>query len=172
MGKLCYLIGVPTCGKTTLGRQVAELLNLPFYDTDEMARAKIDRAFRLERRTLLTYKRLFEEGQRIAVLSFIYHNGPAIIATGAEVALNPEYIEVMKDTGYLIYIKRNIESILGELTRYVDRKAVLVYARELPNYEAVADFTLDNNAGEHNGVTLLRTYIEAIVKKVDNRAVT
>jgi len=33
--KILYVIGVSGCGKTTIGKQVAERLNIPFFDADD-----------------------------------------------------------------------------------------------------------------------------------------
>ena len=37
------LIGMPGCGKSTVGRRLSELLNLPFLDTDDVIQARSGR---------------------------------------------------------------------------------------------------------------------------------
>ncbi len=39
---LAVIIGMPAAGKTRVGREVAHLMNLPFYDTDDMIECDID----------------------------------------------------------------------------------------------------------------------------------
>lgn len=180
MNKLCFLIGAPHCGKTTLGRRVSEIMQLPFYDTDDIVRGEIGEVrigdvfnsyFHSRTRTL--------EREAILTLTSTLNN-PAIIATGAEVALIPDCVEAMRNTGYIIHVKRNVDSILDELSGSVDsrpvlvevndgtildfrERAVLAYAEQLPIYEAVAELTIDNNGTEDDGVSLLHKLVHAIV---------
>jgi shikimate kinase len=90
MNKLCFLIGAPHCGKSTLGRRVSEIMQLQFYDTDDIVREQIGEVrigdifnsyFHSRTRTL--------EREAILTLTSTLNN-PAIIATGAEVALIPD----------------------------------------------------------------------------------
>ena len=182
MGKLVFLVGIPYAGKTTLGKRVAELMhNLPFYDIDDMAQAKLSEVLLSKAMNPLERMRYLEGAQLSAFFEFININGPAIVATAAEIALVPECVEIMKNTGHIILLKRDIDIILSELRnsdytgpvlKEVDtgtiwdirEKTALAYADELPRYEAVADLTLDNNGSEHDGVVLLRTHIETIIK--------
>ena len=39
---LAVIIGMPAAGKTRVGREVAHLMNLPFYDTDDMIEREIN----------------------------------------------------------------------------------------------------------------------------------
>ena len=180
MGKLCFLIGAPHCGKSTLGRQVSEIMQLPFYDTDEMVRAQIGEVRISDMFGAYIHLRS-RDIQRDAILSLSSNpDDPAVIATGAEVALIPECVVTMQNSGYIIHIKRNIDSILGELRGSVDSRPVLVevdngaifdfrertvlaYADELPIYDAVAELTIDNNGSENDAVNLLCTLVQAIV---------
>jgi len=177
MGRLIFLIGAPNCGKSTLGRRVAELMQLPFYDTDEMVRAKIGETRLFDAFSSYAQVR-FQKEQRNAVFSLTDLIDPAIVATGAEIALIPVCVDAMRNAGYIIHIKRNIESVLEEVRSSANKRTVLVevnngtifdfreqavlaYADDLPNYEAVADFTLENNGSEDDGIKLLRAIIQA-----------
>ena len=179
MGKY-FLIGAPHCGKSTLGRRVADLLSLPFFDTDDMAQenigeTRISNAFN-------SYAHIrFRREQQNAVLKLAEFDGSAIVATGAEVALIPGCVEFMQDIGVIIHVKRKLESILEELKNSIDYRPILVevnngaildfrertvlsYVDELSHYEVAADFTVDNNESENHGVELLSALIQAIVK--------
>jgi shikimate kinase len=60
------LIGLPNCGKSTLGKKAAIALNMPFYDTDEMVTDKMDLpnpAYIF----LPSYQKKFYEGQLFRV---------------------------------------------------------------------------------------------------------
>jgi len=180
MNKLCFLIGTPHCGKSTLGRRVSEIMHLPFYDTDDMVRAKIGvvRIGDIFNSYIHSRSRSIER-EVILKLSSTLSN-PAIIATGAEVALIPDCVVAMRNTGYIILIKRRLDSILDDLRGSVDsrpvlvevndgtildfrERAVLAYADELPRYEALAELTINNNGSEDDGVNLLLTLVQAIL---------
>ena len=174
------LIGAPHCGKTTLGRRVSELLQMPFFDTDVMAKEKMGEVRFIDAFSSYFNSRICEE-QRKAIIELADLNGSAIIATGAEATLIPNCVEIMQSMGFIIHIKRKIETILDELKETVNSRSVLVnvddgtildfrkeaveaYAEELSLYEAAADFTIDNNGSEDEGVEKLRTLIQVIIK--------
>ena len=184
MDRLCFLIGAPHCGKSTLGRRVSELTHVPFYDTDEMVREEMGETRISDAFSSYAHIR-FQKAQRNAIQTLANLNGPAIIATGAEIALIPECVAVMQNTGLIIHIKRDIERILDELRSSVGSRPVLVevnngtildfrertvlaFADDLPNYEVAADFTVNNNGSEDDGVGLLHMLIQAIMKTADD----
>jgi len=180
MKKLCFLTGAPHCGKSTLGRRVSEIMQLPFYDTDDMVRDKIGEVRLGDIFNSYIHSRSRDiEREAILALAATLSN-PAIIATGAEVALIPDCVEAMRNSGYIIHIKRRLDSILDDLRGSVDsrpvlvevndgtifdfrERAVLAYADELPIYEAVAELTIENNGSEADGVNLLHKLVQAIV---------
>ena len=174
------LIGAPHCGKSTLGQRAGERLQMPFYDTDILAKDKMG-----EVRFFDTFRASFgvrvRESEREVVSELDELDTPAIIATGAEVALIPQCIVMLQNMGAIIHIKRNTEDILEELKNSDDsgfalievrtgkvidfrEEAVKAYSEELAKYEAVADFTIDNNSGEDEGVEKLINLIQVIDK--------
>ncbi len=169
------LIGIPGCGKSTLGRHAAALLNMPFYDTDEMAYDKIKSYPCFFASTQMR----FLDEQRKAVADLALLESSAVIATGAEVALIPECAERMKNFGKIIHIKRRVDAVLdglrdGDAPRLIlrsddggieislDEKAVQLYSRELAVYDGLADVTLDNNGSETQGVANLTALIREL----------
>jgi len=177
------LIGIPGCGKTTLGEKVSERLKLPFFDTDKMTIDHLNLDDQIE---MLRYKTKvrFYHGQYDTVKQLEEHVGPAIIATGAEVALMPQCAPLLKKMGTLIYIKRSVEDIIQEAKERershihivihvgddgVDVKsagveAVKLYAKEDSQYRDIADVILDNDTSEEEGVNQLTNVIERLMK--------
>ena len=165
------LIGIPNCGKSTLGRRAADALGWPFYDTDLMACEKLG-----IRNALDQFRAAFNgsimTAQRAAVIELAGLNSAAVIATGAEVALMPGCATQLRRMGAIIHIRREQEHILSNMandgeprlvlrnntdgTEVVMREeAVKLYARELSQYEVLADWTLDNNESEDAGLEKL-----------------
>ena len=175
-----FLIGIPCCGKTTLGRKTAEVLGVPFYDTDQMARKriKVRHPFEMIR---FSFAGKFMKEQHKAIGKLAEIEGPAVIATGAEAALMPECAESMKNTGVLIHIRRSPEIMLAELDNQsgpvfaeidaatgkptgdtMTHMAVRRYAQEIPQYEALADHVMGNDGGIEEGVDNLVALIRSL----------
>ena len=160
------LIGIPNCGKSTLGRRIADALRLPFYDTDLMALE------RLGIQNLLDQFRAAFNGslmvaQQEAVRELAELDSAAIIATGAEVALMPGCATRLSRMGTIIHIRRAPEIILADIAsdsnqlilvdkttgteEVMRKKAVKGYAQEISQYESLADLTLENDGSEDDG---------------------
>jgi shikimate kinase len=171
-----FLVGIPYSGKSTLGRFVADRLQMPFFDIDVIAESRVGEV-RLSDTLSPRFAMRFRDEQIKATLEFAHHSGSAIIATGAEIALIPECVELMKNIGYIIHIKRGVEAILAELRNTVasrlvltevnsgaildfGKESVMSFSEDIPLYEAVADFCIDNNRSEDEGVEKLILLIQ------------
>ncbi len=80
------LIGMPGAGKSTVGRQLAELLDLPFVDTD----TRIEQRCGMPCAEVIT-RQSEEEFRRIeaGVIAEVCAEGPAVIATGGGAVVDP-----------------------------------------------------------------------------------
>ncbi|MEO7175412.1 MAG: shikimate kinase [Saprospiraceae bacterium] len=115
--KKIYLVGMPACGKSTLGIQLAEYLNLEFVDTDveiekvsnqsiaELIKEEGEGAFRLWERLIV---RNLKEESRI------------VVATGGGTPSHQNNIEYMLQQGIVIYIKVPSETLLTRLSNAED----------------------------------------------------
>jgi len=97
-----YLIGFMGAGKTTVGRQLADKLNRPFVDLDDVIEKKAD----------LTIPSIFEKyGEQYFrqietdCLWRIAHYPGNVIATGGGIILIANNRKLMKDTGITVYLK-------------------------------------------------------------------
>lgn len=173
MGKY-FLIGIPNCGKSTLGQLAADMMKLPFFDTDTMTCDKLE----LENPVDI-FRSIFNQGfmnaQRAVINELAKLDGSAIIATGAEISLMPECARIMRTVGTIIHIKRSPEIILENLRNRehkliflkktngteidMQEAAVKSYMQEYSQYEAIADISFDNNGNEEEGVQKLVTLI-------------
>ena len=174
-----YLVGIPGCGKTTLGKRVAERLNMPFFDTDEMVKAKMVDFSYVDMFRFHFHGRFCEE-ERKAVIELAGYDEPAIVATGAEVGLVKESVKIMRSTGYIINIKREAQSILNEMkekpaglalvdknngvTINMSQQAVIEYAKCIAEYEMAADFNISNYGSEDEGAEKLARLIQLIME--------
>ena len=174
-----YLVGIPTCGKTTLGRRVSEHMDMAYFDTDDMAADQVKKENN-ERFSFFSYLDSVYDEQKKAIVWLSTFDSPAIVATGAEIALIPDCVELMRSTGFIIFIDRILEKILDAMQDnppsgpvmaahkddgsfiYMHEERVKIYESERPKYRAIADYTLDNNGSEDEGAEKLAALIRAL----------
>jgi len=111
MMKSIVLIGMPGCGKSTIGEMISEKIQMTFIDADVYIRESTNH----------TIAELFENGEdgfrdieANAVMELSKKN-PAVIATGGGVIKRYENILNLKKTGIIIYINRPIENIVEDI---------------------------------------------------------
>jgi shikimate kinase len=150
-----FLIGPMGSGKTAVGKQLARLLDLTFYDSD----------VEIERRTGVDIPYIFEkEGEsgfrerERDVLDALTQLHDVIIATGGGAVLLPENRDRLAARGRVVYLRTGIRQQL-ERTRHGRQRPLLYTAdpeaklRELmevraPLYESIAAVTVATD-GRH-----------------------
>jgi shikimate kinase len=140
-----FLIGPMGSGKTAVGKQLAKLLHLQFYDSDA----------EIEHRTGVDIPYIFEkEGEagfrerEREVIDSLTAMSDVIIATGGGAVLLPENREHLASRGRVVYLQTGIEQQL-ERTRHGRQRPLLytdnpeqmlrdLMAFRAPLYEAIA----------------------------------
>ena len=108
------LTGMPSCGKSTLGRLLAKELGYAFLDTDDV----IIRQNGCPLKDILDNEGLdgFIRREEEAVCSVNVEN--TVIATGGSVVYSPKAMEHLKSLGRIVYIcldYKEVERRLGDL---------------------------------------------------------
>ena len=137
------LIGMPGCGKTTVGRALAEALGRPFFDADEI----LERQVGCPCAELLL--RAGEEAFRreeTAVLTKLGKRSGCVIATGGGCVTREENYPLLHQNGQLVRLLRDLE-LLPVGGRPISRAVPLptLAAQREPLYRRFADITIDNN---------------------------
>lgn len=123
------LIGMPGCGKTTVGRLLSEQLGMPLVDTDE----------EIVKRTGCAIPKLFEQrgeagfrDEESAVVREVSARQGVIIATGGGAVLRPENVRFLKGNGRLYFLDRPLEALVATADRPLsaDREALEKRYRE------------------------------------------
>ena len=151
------LIGMPGCGKSTVGKHLAKQLNRPFFDLDEEIVKKAGMAIPK------IFKRYGEEYFRqleVAVIKneISIHTG-SVIATGGGAILRDENVLRLKRNGKLYFIDRPIENISPTPDRPLstDRSALQKrYDERYPLYCQAADIHIKTNESVDDTVTHIK----------------
>ncbi|MCL2367087.1 MAG: chorismate mutase [Oscillospiraceae bacterium] len=105
------LIGMPGCGKTTVGRVLAGLTGREFFDTDEMIVAKtgqcIDHVFKEAGEA--AFRKMETE-----VIRELSKKTGCVIATGGGVVLRAENQGMLRQNGVMVYLNRAIHALPTE----------------------------------------------------------
>ena len=137
------LIGMPGCGKTTLGKALADRLGRPFYDADAV----------LEQRTGRSIPEIFHcdgeaafralETQTLAELG---KGSGAVIATGGGCVTRPENAPLLRQNGRVVWVKRPLDR-LPVSGRPISQRmsAAAIYAQRRDRYAAFAAYTVEND---------------------------
>lgn len=139
------LIGMPACGKSTVGRLIAELSGMPLIDTDTIfsERMKISPASYLSKNSESHFRDA--ESRIIAEISTLEGY---VISTGGGVVLRPDNVRFLKYNGVLFFIDRSLDNIKPSSKRPLtsDPAALArVFEARRPLYLSCADYVVDGN---------------------------
>jgi shikimate kinase len=122
------LIGLPGCGKSAIGKELARRLRLPFVDSDRV----------IESRAGCTIASLFEhEGEaafrerEAQALASLADEGPSVIATGGGVVLRRDNRDLLRDRTVCVFLDAGHDLLWKRLRR--DRRRPLL---QVPDPEA------------------------------------
>lgn len=147
------LIGMPGCGKSTIGRILAEKTGKKFIDTDgEIVHA-----------TGKTIPSIFAENGEAAfrqleskVLSEFGKRSGLIIATGGGCVTRPENYALLHQNGVIYWLQRDL-TLLPEDGRPLSQKMGIenLFAIREPLYHRFADRFINNNGSIENTVSAI-----------------
>ena len=136
------LIGMPGCGKSTIGQALAEKLGRRFVDIDRLIVEREGRSI----------PGIFEEGgeelfRRIEIeaVAALNHETGIVIACGGGVVTREENYYSLAENGRLVFINRDIE-VLPTDGRPLSQSTPLarLYAQRLPLYRSWCDLEVEN----------------------------
>jgi shikimate kinase len=165
--RLIVLVGMMASGKTSVGRLLAQKLEIPFVDADH----EIEVAAQMSVPEIFTKhgEADFRSGER-RVIARILRDGPRVLATGGGAYMNAQTREAIRDRGLSVWLKADAETILRRAKRRTNRPLLqsgnpeetvrkLIEIR-YPIY-AEADVTVESRDGTHEET--VASIVEAIV---------
>ena len=144
-----FMVGMMGCGKSAIGRKIAESLNLTFLDTDDMiveeAGRSIPEIFAAEG----------EAGFRLRekrALKSLKGSSGQVISTGGGIVLSPDNRITLRSLGYGIWLTASVDKLLFRISQNRERPLMqtanpretllaLLDERE-PLYDEVADMVV------------------------------
>lgn len=139
------LVGMPSCGKTTIGKALAEKLGKAFTDTDE-------RIAQLDGRNIPTIfaedgEAAFRKKECEAVFD-VAKATATVVATGGGAVLNKANVDILKENGRIYFIDRPLEQLVttGDRPLSSNRDDLEKrYNERYPIYTACADVIIDGS---------------------------
>ena len=137
------LIGMPGCGKSTIGKELARYLGKKFVDADLIIEQEVGK------RIPEIFAEVGEIGFRhveCKVLADLGKQSNLVIATGGGCVIRPENYRSLHQNGRIIWIEREVAALPTE-GRPLSHKDHLneMYQIRKPLYEAFADARYQNN---------------------------
>ena len=136
------LIGMPTSGKSTVGRMLSQVLARPFFDTDTVYREMF--GFSAEETILKEGEAIFRERESEVCLCLRKETG-AVIATGGGVILREENIRTLSHNGIFVFLDRPLEELTASDTHPLSSTRETLqrlYEERIDKYLACADLTI------------------------------
>lgn len=144
------LVGLPGSGKTTVGRQLARRLQLPFEDSDHAIEVRLGCSIRefFEREGEERFRDIEEE-----VLESLTSGKACVLSTGGGAVLRPMNRQRLHERGKVIYLKSTPEDLFRRLRHDTHRPLLQVadpltrmrdlFAVRDPLYRETAHFVLE-----------------------------
>lgn len=172
-GRSIVLVGLMGAGKSTVGRRLAQRLNVGFVDADtaieEAAGMTIPEIFTIHGEAY------FREGER-RVITRILEDGQQVLATGGGAFMNDQTRAGIAAKGISIWLKADLPLLMKRVSRRSDRPLLLnddpegvmkkLMDTRYPIY-ATADIVIDSRDVSHN--VIVNDVIRALSTFLDPR---
>ena len=155
------LVGMMGVGKSTVGRKLAQLLDVPFADADD----------EIEEAAQMTVVEIFErygeahfrDGER-RVIARLLQGGPMVLATGGGAFVQPATRAMILERGIAVWLDSDVDTLLDRvgrkdsrpLLRGGDPREILTRLRaEREPFYAQAPIHIKSGSGPHQNTAML-----------------
>lgn len=143
------LVGMPSCGKSTVGVILAKTMNKGFVDTDILIQQREEKT--LQEIINTKGNDYFHKVEESVLLDFEDEN--YVVATGGSAIYFDKAMDKFKEKGIIVYLKVSLETVLQRLNNITTRGVTLakgqtlgdLYNQRIPLYEKHADIIIEDN---------------------------
>ena len=128
-----FLVGMPGSGKTTTGLAISKELHLPFIDTDQWIEVKT--AMKISQIFESKGEAYFREEEHNFLKTWTGKNW--IISTGGGMPCFNQNLELMKNNGKIIYLRRPLSVIIESLNNDAMSKRPLLLGKNNESLETL-----------------------------------
>lgn len=149
------LVGMPSSGKTTIGRVLADKLNRKFIDID--SEIEKEQGKTIAEIFACHGEEYFRKLERETVAKFAYENG-TVISLGGGAVTDEKNVTLIRQNSFVVYLDRDLSLLATDnrpMSKLYGNKALFDTRAKL--YESACDVTVKNDCE-----------IDAVVKKVIN----
>lgn len=165
MGDNVILIGMPGCGKSTVGVVLAKLLGMDFVDVDLLIQRRQNRRLQQLLDELGMDAFLELESQEIRRLACAH----TVIAPGGSAVLTEAGARHLRQLGRVVYLRVSPEELEHRLTNLPIRGVAMrpgqavadLFAFRAPYYEKYADLTVDAHGSVEETALQIAAALEA-----------
>ena len=166
------LVGMMGAGKSSIGRKLAQRLNLPFVDAD----TEIERAAGMSIIDIfIKHGEPYFRAGEARVIARLLDSGPQVLATGGGAFMHPQSREAIRAKGISVWLKAEYEVLMKRIRRRNDRPMLKTedpgetlrgLLRERDPVYAEADVTVHSRDVPHE--IIIGEIISAVVPRLDN----
>ena len=164
-----FLIGMPGAGKTTIGKALAQTLGLEFFDVDTEIQERTGKS--IQNIIIHDGEDEFHQLELEVIQELVSHKKASVIATGGGTVLCDETAALMRESGYVVLIQRDVKQILDDLDmeirpllkesiEYIFR----LYEERQPIYERVSHIKIEN-------ISNVADVVKAVISALPNASV-
>ena len=150
------LIGMPSCGKTTVGRLLAERCGRRLIDTDEKIVERLGEPIAgfMARNGEAAFRDVEQE-----VVAGVADESGCVIATGGGAVLRQENLRLLRQNGLLVFLDRPLEKLMPTADRPLSASREALerrYRERYGLYVAAADLVVDASGAIEDEVEMIR----------------
>jgi len=114
-GKSVVLVGMMGAGKTSVGRRLAQRLDIPFVDADQ----KIEEAAGQSISEIFADhgEAYFRDGERRVLKRLLEEGGPQVLSTGGGAFIDEENREAIRGAGISVWLKADLDTLMRRVRR-------------------------------------------------------
>ena len=137
------LVGMPGCGKTSVGKEIASILNREFVDLD----TEFEKQYKISPAQCILGDGEDEFRKKESeIIKSVCKRSKLVISTGGGAVLLEENRKVMKSNSVVVYLKRALELLSKKGRPLSNGENALkdLYQKRNELYQEVSDFSIEN----------------------------